>query len=260
MLALISPAKKIDFNVDVPEKVSKPLFVEESTELISHLRKLSPKEISKLMSVSPAIADLNYERYMDWEPKFTKKKARPAAFVFDGEVYRGLAAKDMTDETLQYSQDHLLILSGLYGALRPLDLIHAYRLEMGTKFGVNGGKHLYDFWGDKITDQVNKTLKKQKEKTLVNLASNEYFKSVDKKQINGEIITPNFKEEKDGQFKSLMVYAKKARGFMARYMLENKIETAEDLKAFNIEGYKFNPELSKGNNWIFTRKQPAPKK
>lgn len=260
MLALLSPAKKIDFDVEVPEKVSKPSFIAESSELIDHLRDLTPTAISQLMSISPALADLNYERYIEWQPKFTKKKARPASFVFDGEAYRGLAAKDMSAKTLAYAQDHLIILSGLYGALRPLDLIHAYRLEMGTKFGVNGGKHLYDFWGNKITDYVNKQLKKQKQKVIVNVASNEYFKVVKPKLTKGEIVTPVFMEEKAGEYKTVMVYAKKARGSMARFMLENEIEEVNDLKAFDIDGYAFNASLSKNNDWVFARKQPSPKK
>jgi len=255
MLAVLSPAKKIDFDVEVPEMVTRPQFVKESSALIEGLKELTPAEIGKLMKISPELSDLNYERYHTWKPSFTKKKARPAAFIFDGEAYRGLRAKEMSGQSLAYAQDHLLILSGLYGALRPLDLIHAYRLEMGTKFGVGDAKNLYAFWDDKITKLVNKELRKQEEKVLVNVASNEYFKSIKAKEIKGEVLNCHFKEEKDGGYKAIMVFAKKARGMMARYMIENQIESKEDLKGFDLEGYSFNAALSTENDWTFTRKQ-----
>ena len=225
------------------------------------------------MNISPALANLNYERYLNWNVEHSISTSKTAVFVFDGEAYAGLNAFSFSKKELEYAQEHLRILSGLYGILKPLDLIHAYRLEMGTKLKVlartparqshsggerarSGGgskKNLYDFWGDKIGNEVNDILKNQKEKVLVNLASSEYFKVINTKKIHGEIVTPIFKDFNNGHYKVVMVYAKKARGMMAAYILKNKIESIEDIKGFDDSGYCYNADASTKNEMVFLR-------
>jgi len=207
------------------------------------------------MKVSTKIADLNFDRYEAWKKPFTPKNAKQAILAFKGDVYTGLDAESFKADDFKFAQNHLRVLSGLYGLLRPLDLMQPYRLEMGTKLDTEEGKNLYEFWGSDITQGLNKQLKKIKSDTLINLASNEYFKSVKSKELNATIITPAFKEYKNGEYKMIGIYAKKARGLLSRYIIKNMLSDPEDFKSFNEEGYRFNKTLSKGNNWVFTRKQ-----
>ncbi len=251
MLVVLSPAKKLNLNKQTFAKSSTPQFMNEAKKLIIALRKYKPTQLSKLMSISPVLADLNFERYQSWNPDHTVANSKTAVFAFDGEAYSGLNASSFSKKELEYAQEHLRILSGLYGVLKPLDLIHAYRLEMGTKLKLGKKKNLYEFWDDKITNEINKVLEQQKEKILVNLASNEYFKTINKKKIKAEIITPIFKDFNNGQYKMVMVYAKKARGMMTSYILKNQIEQVEDLKGFDETGYCFNETASTKNELVF---------
>ena len=207
------------------------------------------------MKVSAKIADLNFDRYETWSTPFTQDNAKQAMLAFKGDVYTGLDAETFSAADFKFAQQHLRMLSGLYGLLRPLDLMQPYRLEMGTKLDTDAGKNLYEFWGSTITDGINKQLKKIKSDYLVNLASNEYFKSVKPKEVNGEIITPDFKEFKNGDYKMIGIYAKKARGMLSRYIIQNQLTDPEDIKSFDEDGYRYNKKLSRGNNFIFTRKQ-----
>lgn len=256
MLFVVSPAKNLDYDTPVPvKKHTKALLLKESELLIPDLKTLAPQDLSKLMSISDKLGVLNYDRYQDWSLPFTTKNARQAAFAFKGDVYIGLDAYSMEEDDMAFAQQSMRILSGLYGLLRPLDLIQPYRLEMGTKFKNERGKDLYEFWGDKITAELNKQLKKNNSDTLINLASNEYFKSVKPKLLNAEIITPVFKDWKNGEYKMISFFAKKARGLMSAYIIKNRIETPEELKSFNLEGYRYSKSLSESNKWVFTRKQ-----
>ena len=257
MISVVSPAKSLDYESPLTTKMhSLPDFLGDSEVLIKGLRKLSRKKIMDLMSVSSNIATLNHLRFSEWNVPFTTENARPAAMAFTGDVYVGLDAKSLSDEDLTFAQDKLRILSGLYGLLRPMDLMQAYRLEMGTRYpDKKRTKDLYAFWDMKITDALNALLKDEDEKVLVNLASNEYFKSLKVKAIEGEIITPVFKDYKNGDYKVISFFAKKARGMMARYIIENRIDTAEGLKGFDSDGYIFNEGMSKDKEWVFTRKQ-----
>jgi len=256
MLILISPAKSLDFETKNTNKnFSESSFLKESQSLIKQLRKLSTDEIADFMSISPKLAQLNFERFVNWHLPFNLENAKQAILAFKGDVYTGLDAGSLSETELHRAQNDLRILSGLYGVLRPLDLIQAYRLEMGKKLQTTKGKNLYEFWGDKITHEINKTLKEKEDKHLINLASNEYFKSVNKKKIKAEIITPVFKDLKNGQYKVISFFAKKARGLMTRFIIQNKITNPEHLKAFNCDGYVFNPHLSKDTELVFTRDQ-----
>jgi len=255
MLIVISPAKKLDYETPAKTKVyTTPDYLKESQLLIRRMRDFSVLDIAELMHVSNKIAELNFERYETWTPRFTPNNAKQAVLAFMGDVYTGLDANTLKSSDLNYAQKHLRILSGLYGLLRPLDLMKAYRLEMGTRLETDRGKNLYEFWDMTITDGLNAQLKKIKSSTLVNLASNEYFKSVKAKQIDGDIITPAFKEYKNGDYKMIGIYAKKARGLMSRYIIQNRLQDPEDLKSFDEEGYQYNKKLSKDNNWVFTRR------
>ncbi len=257
MLTVISPAKSLDYETPIKtKKFSEPDFLDESETLIEELRELSPPDIESLMKISPKLADLNYGRFLNWQRPFDTDNARQSIFAFTGDVYQGLDNHSFKAKDVDFCQKHLRILSGLYGLLRPLDLMQAYRLEMGTKFENNRGKNLYAFWGEQITDKLNDELKKQKSDVLINLASNEYFKSVKPKQLNATIITPNFKDLKNGQYKIISFYAKKARGLMAAYIMKNGITDPEKLKAFDSEGYYFSPEQSTDTDWIFLRDHP----
>ena len=254
MLIIISPAKSLDFKSEnKTEKYTIPPFLDKSEILINELQKYSPNDISKLMNVSFKLAELNYERNVKWNKNFALENAKQALFAFTGEVFRGIDVKTFSTKDLENSQNYLRILSGLYGLLRPLDLIQAYRLEMGTKLENPQGNNLYKFWGNTITEELNKTLAELKKKTLINLASNEYYKSVKPKLINAKIITPIFKEEKNGKYRIIAVYAKKARGLMTRFIIQNKLKNPEDLKAFDLAGYGFNQELSNEKEFIFIR-------
>lgn len=253
MLVLLSPAKKLNENHAVLENATIPQFVDEAEKLINNLRKYSPKKLGKLMSLSDALAELNVERYQSWSKIHNEATAKTAALIFDGEVYSGLAANTFTKKQMEYAQNNLRILSGLYGILKPLDMVHPYRLEMGTKLKTGRKNNLYEFWGDKIVNEVNALLKAQEEPILVNLASNEYFKVINAKKLKGSVVTPVFKDFNNGQYKTVMVYAKKARGMMANYTLKNKLTKVEDLKGFDADGYCFNAAASKGNELVFLR-------
>lgn len=256
MLIVISPAKTLDYDTPPKTKVfTIPDYLDQSQQLINRLRNFSSLDISDLMKVSAKIADLNFDRYESWKKPFTVKNAKQSVLAFKGDVYTGLDAMSFKSDDFKFAQNHLRVLSGLYGLLRPLDLMQPYRLEMGTKLKTDNGKNLYEFWGSDITEGLNKQLKKIKSDTLINLASNEYFKSVKPNELNAEIITPAFKEFKNGDYKMIGIYAKKARGLLSRYIIQNKLSDAEEIKSFNEEGYRFNKKLSKGNTWVFTRKQ-----
>jgi hypothetical protein len=256
MLVVVSPAKNLDYDsLLTTQKHSQPALLDHSQILIDRCKQLSPANISSLMGISDKLAGLNAARFGEWQQPFTTDNARPALLAFNGDVYTGIDAKTLTEQNFDYAQQHLRILSGLYGLLKPLDLMQAYRLEMGSKLDNERGANLYQFWGDIITEALNTALAEQGDNILVNLASNEYFKSVKKKSFTGDIITPAFKDWKNGQYKIISFFAKKARGLMARYIIENQINQPEDLKGFDVAGYQFSGEFSQGNEWVFTRKQ-----
>ena len=257
MLITLSPSKGQDFETPALTRTySKPRALKDSGLLIKELRKIRQQDIQQLMSVSENIAKLNADRYRSFKTPFTPKNAKQAIFAFKGDVYSGIDIEEYSDADLEYAQNHLRILSGLYGCLRPLDLIQPYRLEMKTKLHNVRGENLYQFWGDRITDELNKALEKQQQPVLVNLASNEYFKSVKPKQLNGRSLNINFKETKDGKTRVVAIFAKRARGMMTDYILRNRIEKPEDIKKFRQGGYRFRKELSDDKQWTFERPQP----
>ncbi|MCW4153554.1 peroxide stress protein YaaA [Halomonas sp. 18H] len=254
MLSVISPAKKLDF--ETPASTSRhtqPDYLEHSQTLIDILRDKSPQDISQLMGVSDKIAGLNAARFAEWQTPFTADNAKPAAQAFQGDVYVGLEAEHFDDADNDFAQDHLRILSGLYGLLRPLDLIQPYRLEMGTKLANPAGKDLYAFWRDELTSALDEAIAQSGSRVLVNLASNEYFKSIDAGRLNARVITPVFKDEKNGQYKIISFYAKKARGLMAAWMIQQRLDDAEALKDFDVAGYRYNAAMSEGNTLVFCR-------
>ena len=253
MLILLSPAKKLSTDGDKLADFTLPKFTNESGELIKELRKYSPKKLQQLMKVSKDIAELNVERYSKWIENHDLENAKQAILTFTGEVYNGLNVSSFSANDFNYVQEHLRILSGLYGVLKPLDLIHEYRLEMGTKLKFKKNTNLYIFWGDKIVNELNDTLKSHQNKTIVNLASTEYFKAVNVKKLKADMVTPIFKDGKNGEYKVVMMYAKKARGMMANYIIKNRIENAEDLISFNVDGYYFNPKISNEKELVFHR-------
>lgn len=254
MLIVLSPAKKLDYDTPAgTEQLSHPDFLDQSQLLIDNLRQYSALDLAELMKLSMNLAELNFDRYYDWQQDVSTETGKQCLLAFKGDVYQGLEAETFADEDLQYAQQHLRILSGLYGLLKPLDLMRPYRLEMGTRLANERGKNLYEFWGMRITDAINAQLQQQGDDVLINLASNEYFKSVKPKQVEGRIITPQFKERKGNEFKMIGIYAKKARGLLSRYILLNRLQDPEQIKQFDSEGYLFNETLSKGDNWIFTR-------
>jgi cytoplasmic iron level regulating protein YaaA (DUF328/UPF0246 family) len=256
MLTVISPAKTLDFeSPTVTDAYTQPALLTQSRKLVRRLREFSAADISKLMSVSDSIAELNQQRFKQWKTPFKPENARQALFAFKGDVYIGLDAYSMSKADVEFAQDHLRILSGLYGLLRPLDLMQAYRLEMGTRLDTEQGKNLYQFWNCRITDSLNRELRQSDSKTLVNLASGEYFKSIKAKNLKAEIITPVFKDYNKGSYQVIGFFAKKARGLMARYMIDNRIDQAEALKSFDGEGYRYDAALSDDNEWVFTRRQ-----
>ncbi|RIH66752.1 peroxide stress protein YaaA [Mariniphaga sediminis] len=254
MLIVISPAKSLDFeSKPTTSEYTTPEFLNESEKLVARLKKMKPEKISKLMGISASLGNLNYERFQTWHLPFTPENAKQAVLAFNGDVYVGLNAPSLSEEKLHLSQQKLRILSGLYGVLKPLDLIQPYRLEMGTKFGAGKAKDLYSFWSKKITPKVQEAINESGSKILVNLASNEYYKSIDPKKLEAEIVTPAFKDMKNGEYKMISFFAKKARGLMSRFILENNIDNADDLQAFDYEGYHFNPRLSRPGQPVFTR-------
>ncbi|MFV5491147.1 peroxide stress protein YaaA [Acinetobacter sp. ASP199] len=254
MLALISPAKTLDYESSLPtDQHTQARLLKHSQELIKVASKLSAIEIASLMSVSEKIAHLNVERFRDWQAEFDLSNARQAIFAFKGDVYTGLDAYNLKDHHLSYAQEHLRMLSGLYGLLRPLDLMMPYRLEMGTKLANPRGHNLYEFWGHIITELINHDLAAANSELLVNIASDEYYKSVKESKIQAEIIKPVFLDQKNGKYKVISFYAKKARGLMARFIIENRIDRVEDLKGFNTEGYYFDAESSLKGELVFKR-------
>ena len=253
MLFVISPAKNLNENQTAPVAAySQPDLLADAAVLMEELRRLAPQDIAKLMHVSDKIALLNAERNAAWQPPFTPENAKQAVYLFNGDVYEGLAAESLPPAGVDYLQAHLRILSGLYGLLRPLDLIQPYRLEMGTALANPRGKNLYEFWGDAIAEALNRALAEQQTDILINLASQEYFKSVSGK-LKARLITPVFKDEKNGQYKVISFYAKRARGLMVRYAAEQQISEPEELKAFDLEGYAYNAAASNEKEWVFLR-------
>ncbi|MCB1666863.1 MAG: peroxide stress protein YaaA [Porticoccaceae bacterium] len=258
MLLVISPAKTLDYETQPTTQAhSTPDFLADSEELILKLRALSPPQISELMGISDKLGDLNFGRYLNWQLPFTMANAKQAVLAFKGDVYTGLQADQLSEVELQWAQQHLRILSGLYGVLRPLDLMQPYRLEMGIRFANNRGKNLYEFWGEKITQALNAQLKQQHSETLINLASNEYFKSVKTGSLNAEVITPVFKDWKGDKYKVISFFAKKARGLMCQYIIKNRIETAEAIKKFDLGGYQYNEAMSSAREWVFCRDEKS---
>lgn len=259
MLVLISPAKTLDFETAAPiKRFSQPEFLVDTERLVTQLRQLSGAEISTLMKISDKLGELNSDRFKTWQPAFDDTKAKQALLAFQGDVYQGMQIDRFKPEDFDFAQEHLRILSGLYGVLRPLDLIQPYRLEMGTKLahaklqGLSANT-LYEFWADKLTHTINQQLEKLDQKTIINLASNEYFQAVKPKLLIGEIITPAFKDWHNGQYKIISFYAKKARGMMAAFIIQNRLQNTADLKDFAEAGYRYNSELSEGQNLVFTR-------
>jgi cytoplasmic iron level regulating protein YaaA (DUF328/UPF0246 family) len=257
MLIVLSPAKTLDYESPLKVKThSQPDFIPRSAELISLLREMSPAKIGGLMKISDALAHLNAARYASWSKKFTFDNARQALLAFNGDVYEGLDAATLNEKQLTWAQDHLRILSGLYGVLRPLDLMQPYRLEMGTRLPNARGKDLYAFWTEAVTQSLNDSLRSQKSKALVNLASEEYFKSVQANALVAPVVTPIFEDWKGGKYKIISFYAKRARGLMARFAIDKKITRADQLKAFDSEGYAFEPRGSDDQHWLFRRRLP----
>jgi len=253
MLTVISPAKKLDYSSTVETQAhTQPELLSHAKELLKGLKTLSPQDVCALMGLSDKLGALNYERFQEWRTPFDQKNARQAVLAFKGDVYQGLDAQSMSAGELAWAQDNLRILSGLYGLLRPLDLMQPYRLEMGTKYSNAKGNDLYKFWGNIITDEINKVLV-GKTPVLLNLASNEYFKSVQTKDIKGQIISPQFMDKKDDKYKIISFYAKKARGLMSAYIIKNKITDVEKIKGFDSDGYSYNAAMSEGDKWVFTR-------
>ncbi|WP_299199182.1 peroxide stress protein YaaA [uncultured Amphritea sp.] len=256
MLLVISPAKNLDYDTPATtERYTQPQHLDHAEQLIQQLRDYSVQDIAELMKLSDKLSALNVARYESWSQPFTADNAKQAVLAFNGDVYSGLNAGDFNEAELEFTQQHLRILSGLYGVLKPLDLMQPYRLEMGTKLPNGQGKDLYAFWGSLVTNDLNTTLAEADEPVLVNLASNEYFKSVKPKELNARIITPVFKDWKNGQYKIISFFAKKARGLMCRYAIKNQITDAEQLKSFDLAGYQYDDSLSKGDTWVFTRKE-----
>lgn len=256
MLHLISPAKTLDF--ETPPKTAiftQPQFLNHSQELIADLRQLTSPEVSRLMSISEKLGELNAQRFLEWQTPFTLNNAKQALLAFKGDVYTGMEAEKFSKGNFTFAQQHLRILSGLYGLLRPLDLIQPYRLEMGTGFANARGKNLYHFWGDIITDQLNQELETQKERVLVNLASHEYWSAVNTKKLDAEVITPVFKDNKNGQYKIISFFAKKARGMMSAYIIRNKLKKAEAIKGFDTAGYRYDERMSSPKEWVFLREE-----
>lgn len=257
MIITLSPSKGQDFETaSLSKRHTKPADLNDSELLIKALRKLNGKQLQELMTISESLAGLNVARNKAFKTPFTTKNAKQAIFAFKGDVYSGLTLNKFSEEDYAYAQDHLRILSGLYGCLRPLDLIQPYRLEMKTRLKNDRGDNLYQFWGDGITHHLNKALKQQQQPVLVNLASNEYFKSVKVKLLEGRLLNINFKESKAGKTRVVAIFAKRARGMMADFIIRNRIEQPDDLKQFNKGGYKFNKTLSDEKQWTFERPQP----
>ena len=255
MLIVLSPAKSLDYTTpSITDKHSQPQFITQSAELIKELKQLSPAQIASLMRISDPLAALNAERYASWSKKFTLKNAKQAMLAFDGDVYAGLDARSLNEVQIEYAQSHIRILSGLYGLLRPLDLMQPYRLEMGTRLSTAHGKNLYGFWDNTLTKALDLEMTKAKSKALINLASAEYFKAVQPDMLGTPVVTPVFEDWKNGQYKIISFYAKRARGMMARYAAINCITHPQRLQRFDMGGYAFDGARSTEQRWIFRRK------
>ncbi len=256
MITILSPAKRLNFESPAgTETYSQPDFVDRSELLINKLRKTSGKKLGELMNISKDLVSLNKERYENWSPDHQPSNSKQALLAFQGDVYIGLQAEDFGEEDLSFAQDHVRILSGLYGILKPLDLMQPYRLEMGTQLPVRRKKNLYDFWGDSIAEELNQAVEASGSEYLINLASGEYFGAVNQKKLNVPVITPDFLDWKTDRYKPIQFFLKKARGFMTRYIVEERVNSPEGLKEFNLEGYSFNEELSTDEKPVFTRRQ-----
>lgn len=258
MLVLLSPAKDLAQETPLIAKATQPVLLEHSEPLVARLKTLSARKLSSLMDLSAKLGELNRERYSKWSTPFTPKNARPAVFTFNGEVYRGLDARTLSSADLDFAQHHLRILSGLYGVLRPLDLMQDYRLMMGTPFGLGKAKDLYAYWGDRITEALNADLKATKSSIVINCASSEYSKAVNAAKLNARIITPEFKDRIGGTYKPLQTYVKNQRGAMARFMIQHRLLDPERIKAYDGDGYRFSAEESTNEKYVFLRdKRPS---
>lgn len=258
MLIVISPAKALDYDSKLSiRKHTQAEFGQQTSRLVKKLKTLKPKQLSKLMHISDALGELNYNRYQEWQPEYDLKNSRQAIFAFKGDVYQGLNAQQFSAADLNFAQKHLRILSGLYGVLRPLDLMQPYRLEMGTGLKTTKGANLYDYWGDQLSEYLNEELATQrgKSKVLVNLASNEYFNAIKPEAIDADIVTPTFKDFSKGKYKFIMLFAKQARGTLAAYIIKNRIKSPEQLKDFKEDGYKFSEADSTEDKYVFLRKR-----
>lgn len=254
MLAILSPAKSLDFKSKPETSLqSIPVFKKDANTLADLLKTYSEKDLAKLFNVNAKLAELNFHRFQAWRKRPNKDVLKQAAFAFRGDVYQGLQVDTFEDNKLEFAQNHVRILSGIYGVLKPLDLVQAYRLEMGTSLSNDNGKNLYQFWGDKITKQIKKDIKASGSNVLINLASKEYFKSVDFKKTKAKVYTFHFKEFQNGNYKFMSFFGKKARGLMAKYIIDHNITDPEQLKLFDYEGYMYNDQLSEGQEWVFTR-------
>ncbi len=255
MLTIISPAKTLDYQSPlITTTHTLPECLDSTKQLITVCKKLTSDDLAKLMSISPKLAAVNYERFQNWHSDFNLQNARQAILAFKGDVYEGLHVEDFTDSDLQFAQSHLRILSGLYGLLKPLDLIQPYRLEMGIRLKNGDNTNLYQFWGESLTNKLNEELAKSSQPTLINLASNEYFKAIQVKHLNGKIIQPIFLDKTKDDYKVISFYAKKARGLMSRFIIKNNINNCNDIKSFNLDGYQFDSNRSTELEWYFTRK------
>jgi len=257
MLVIISPAKTLDFDSPfIPVRATQPALLDASVRLVDVLRQQTPAALSTLMKISPALGTLNAQRYADWRVPFTTANARPALFAFKGEVYQGLQAETLSAADIRWAQQHLRVLSGLYGLLRPLDLIQPYRLEMGTRLRHGEFTNLYQFWGATITDALNDVLARQRNPLLLNLASSEYYGAVQADRINARIITPQFKELRNDRYQFLSFFGKRARGLMARQVVAGRITSPKALRAFSADGYRYSEALSGADDWVFVRDEP----
>ena len=254
MIIVISPAKSLHNKCPVQnEKYTEATFLPEAAKIVSVLKKKKPAQLAKLMNISAKLAELNYQRFQAWTLPFSPENSWQAVLMFNGDVYQGLKAETFSEAEFETAQKDLRILSGVYGLLKPLDLIQPYRLEMGTNVSVARKKNLYEFWKPRITAKLNQEMAESDQKVLINLASNEYFSSIDTKKLKARIITPGFKENKDGKYQMVSFFAKRARGLMSRFIIQNNITDPEEIKAFDLEGYYYNNQLSKDDSWIFTR-------
>ena len=257
MITVLSPAKKLSSEcVATGDTYTTPVFLDQSKDLVTILKSLDPVGLQNLMGISQNLSELNWERFQSWTSDFSPDISRQAAYSFKGDTYNGLDAETLSEKDMMFAQGRVRILSGLYGVLKPLDLMLPYRLEMGTKLDNKKGKNLYEFWGNSISEIITQDLATHKDKTVLNCASNEYFKSINNSSLNANIVTPEFKEIKNGKTRMISFFAKKARGMMARFVIENRIEDTSSILDFNMAGYKYDPSLSEQLKPVFTRKQP----